>query len=291
MKNNTVCLSVDESRRRFIRDFLAFTGWSFLGAAELVRSSPLSIAGDPNNADKAWGGIKGRILFDGTPPERKEVDLGKTNLGANDLTWFKSTGPILNEEWVVDPKSKAVQWVVVWLLPEDPKGTLLVHDSRKVIKEKEKAVIVDQAPKGYVPHTVALRTGQDLVMKNTGPVAHVFQMGEGSNNPGFNRAMPPQSEIKVPDLKAERHALQVGCPPHPWERMWLKIFDHPYFAVTKPDGSFEIPLAPAGKNRLVVWHEAIGYKGGKDGRNGSVITIEGGAVTDLGTITIKPVAS
>jgi hypothetical protein len=55
------------------------------------------------------------------------------------------------------------------------------------------------------------------------------------------------------------------------------------------DGTFEIPLAPAGANRLVVWHEAIGFRNGREGRNGAPVKIEGAAVTDLGDITIKPV--
>jgi hypothetical protein len=216
------------------------------------------------------------------------VDLDKAGLAPADLAWFKSAGPVLNEEWVVDPKTKAVQWVFVWLLPEDPKGAHTVHESLRAVPDKQKVVAVDQLPTGYAPHAVALRAGQSLLMKNTGPVGHVFNLPEGSNNPGFNVAMPPNSEKLVPDLKAERSATQINCPPHPWERMWLRVFDHPYFAVTKADGTFELPLAPAGKCRLVVWHEAIGFKGGKEGRTGAVIAVEGAAVTDLGDITIKP---
>ena len=37
------------------------------------------------------------------------------------------------------------------------------------------------------------------------------------------------------------------------------IFDHPFFAVTGPDGSFEIKGVPAGDQNVVVWQEKIGY--------------------------------
>jgi hypothetical protein len=45
---------------------------------------------------------------------------------------------------------------------------------------------------------------------------------------------------------------------HPWPRAYLAVFDHPYFAVTKPDGSFAIDGVPAGKYTLTAWHERTG---------------------------------
>ncbi len=45
---------------------------------------------------------------------------------------------------------------------------------------------------------------------------------------------------------------------HPWPRAYLAVFDHPYFAVTKPDGSFTIDGVPPGTYTLVTWHERTG---------------------------------
>jgi hypothetical protein len=36
------------------------------------------------------------------------------------------------------------------------------------------------------------------------------------------------------------------------------VLDHPYFAVTKPDGSFSIPNLPPGTYKLAAWHERLG---------------------------------
>jgi hypothetical protein len=33
------------------------------------------------------------------------------------------------------------------------------------------------------------------------------------------------------------------------------VFDHPYFAITAPNGTFRIDGVPAGRYRLKVWHE------------------------------------
>ena len=63
------------------------------------------------------------------------------------------------------------------------------------------------------------------------------------------------------------------------------------FAVTDADGKFEIKLAPAGNCRLVVWQESIGYRGGAEGRKGTVITVKGGTSIDVGKLELKSVKS
>ena len=45
---------------------------------------------------------------------------------------------------------------------------------------------------------------------------------------------------------------------HAWPRAYVAVFDHPYFAVTKADGTFAIDGVPPGKYTLVAWHERTG---------------------------------
>ena len=286
-----------DQRRKFMKEMAALTGLAMVSSAELVRAAPVSITGDQESKDMNWGSIKGRLLYDGKIPERKEVDLDKIELSPTDLEWFRSMGPILNEDWVVEKKNKAVQWVYVWLIPEDvlidgkrnkkAKKTLEIHKDLKDIPVDKKIVHVDQNPQGYVPHAVAMREGMKLNMRNIGPVPHVFKFS-GFVNEEFTKAMPPKKEILIEGLKTERGANQVSCPPHPWEKMWLRIFNHPYYAVTDKHGNFEIKNAPAGKCRIVVWQETMGFKSkGRLAKYGDVIEIEGGAMKNLGDIKIK----
>jgi hypothetical protein len=284
-----------EQRRKFLKEMTALTGFAMITNAELCRAAPLPPTGDPENNDPSWGAIKGQLVLDGDIPERTEVDLEAQKIAGKDLEWFKSMGPILNEDWVVNKENKGVRWVIVWLLPEKaidrklkPAPKLAVHPKLKVIPADKKFVTIDQLPEGYSKHAVAIREGMGLKMVNSGPVQHAFHL-IGFKNEERNIAMPPKTEIEVKDLKAERNSLTntVNCPPHPWERMWLKIFNHPYYAVTDKDGKFEIKNAPAGKCRLVVWQESIGFKGGRKGRYGEVIDIKGAAQVDLGKIKLK----
>jgi hypothetical protein len=53
--------------------------------------------------------------------------------------------------------------------------------------------------------------------------------------------------------------MSVSCSIHPWMSAWLLARDDGYFAVTNPDGTFEIKDLPAGQPvELQVWHEAKG---------------------------------
>ena len=47
---------------------------------------------------------------------------------------------------------------------------------------------------------------------------------------------------------------------HGWMSAYVHIFDHPYFAVTGPDGRFEIDGLPAGSYTLAAWHEKLGRR-------------------------------
>ena len=66
----------------------------------------------------------------------------------------------------------------------------------------------------------------------------------------------------------------------------MRIFDHPYYAVTDEDGKFEIKDAPAGNYRIVYWHENVGFKGGKDGRFGEPVAIP---ANNKGPLQLPPV--
>ena len=39
---------------------------------------------------------------------------------------------------------------------------------------------------------------------------------------------------------------------------WVMVFEHPYFSVTKPDGTYELPELPPGTYTFRAWHEKLG---------------------------------
>ncbi|HMC89692.1 MAG TPA: hypothetical protein VKI17_09090, partial [Gemmataceae bacterium] len=52
--------------------------------------------------------------------------------------------------------------------------------------------------------------------------------------------------------------LSVNCDIHKWMTAKVAVFDHPYYAVTQADGSYEIKNVPAGVELIVChWHESM----------------------------------
>jgi plastocyanin len=228
-----------------------------------------------------WGTVKGQMVFGGaTVPEPRPIDIGNDN---KDKQHCLSQGPLFSEEWVINKQNKGVRWAFVWLAPAKTDETLPVHPSLKEIGKKE--VAIDQPACKFIPHALALRQGQTLVAKNSASVSHNINW-TGLKNPGGNVILPPGQSHAIANLVADRFPVKLACNIHPWMSAWVRVFDHPYFAVTDANGKFEIKLAPAGNYHLVSWQEAVGY--GPGGRQGVPVTIKGGADTDVGKLELTP---
>jgi plastocyanin len=232
--------------------------------------------------DGGWGTIKGRVVWGPKEiPERTPIDAVKNNA---DKAHCLKDGPVLSEQWVVNPKTRGLQWTFVWLINEDPKNKapLPIHPSLKEVK-KEK-VDVDQPVCAFIPHALAVREGQNVVAKNSSPVTHNIKW-TGAKNQG-NVNLPPGASFEIKDLKAERLPMQIECNIHPWMNGRVGIFDHPYFALTDENGNFVIKNAPAGKFRVVFYNNS--YNGGAPGRNGVEVAIPPDGTLDMGEVTFNP---
>jgi hypothetical protein len=249
-----------------------FAAWGLIG----VLSSPNAAALGAVAQDE-WGTIRGQVVFAGDKlPEPAKLDVNK------DQDHCLDKGPLMSEDWVINPKNKGVQWVVVFL--KAPKGQPLpVHPSLK--QPAEKQAVLDQPRCAFVPHVLAMREDQELLAKNPAPVAHnVVITGFGNTH---NRQIPSQKSETF-KLVAEDRAIALSCGAHPWMKGWLWVLDHPYFTVTDADGNFEIKNAPAGDRNIVLWHEKVGWVDRASGKNGKKIEVKSAGVTDLGKIEIKP---
>jgi len=232
-----------------------------------------------DNDASEWGTLKGRIVFAGDAiPQPKQIDVNK------DPAACLAKGPLFSEELVINPKNRGVRWVFVWLTPEPGKKPLKIHP--RLVQVKEKKVTIDQPCCQFVPHALALREGQDLVAKNSAGIAHnIHWTGNPLKNPGGNVIVPAKQEFVIQGLLADNRApVLISCDIHGWMKAYARVFDHPYFAVTDADGSFEIKNAPAGKFRMVVWHDT-GW--GRGLRDGTPVVIKGNGITDLGEVKLE----
>jgi hypothetical protein len=269
-----------------MRSFLALSLLTSLTACVLLITLSSSAA-PAIDKPEPWGTIKGRVVWDEKKlPEPKEITITKD---IKALTACLKDGKLFAEEWVVNKDDRGVRWVFVWLAPNPAENgakptPLPVHPDFKEIKDKE--VVIDVSCCWFEPHAVALRKGQTLIANNSSTVAHNYNLNGPPEGSGANILLPPGKKRELGDLTPTRMPYQLSCNIHPWMKAWVRVFDHPYFAVTNASGKFEIKNAPAGDFRLYVWHEETGWlnKGGKDGQP---ITIKAGETKVLTDVDVK----
>ena len=219
-----------------------------------------------------WGNLKGKVVFGGDALKSETVKIDK------DQDHCLSKGEIPSEKLVVDPASKGVRWVMVWLVDsKDPKAALPVHPSLKETADKE--VMVDQPCCKFEPHVLALREGQTLVAKNSSPIPHNVNLVSTGKNPSKTEIIPPGRAVKVDGWVAAPSPTLIKCDIHPWMMGYIRVFNHPYFAVTNEKGEFEIKNAPVGNFNLVVWQEEAGWVTGD--RKGTPVTIKADGGTPI----------
>jgi hypothetical protein len=239
-----------------------------IAAAGLALTPQLGDAVPDRPNKSPWGTVRGQITWGGNVIP-KQTPLKVTR----DREHCLAAGPILSEDYVVNPKNKGIRWVIVFLAPEGQKA-LPIHPDLK--KPKSDKVSLTIKPGRFAPHVLLLRQEQSLRVTNPGPIAYNAQWcGMGPRAQSGNVLIPAGREHVIGHLKPERLFIWMRDAIHPWMKAWIKVFDHPYYAVTDVDGKFTIPKAPAGKYRLVTWQESLGW--GPGGKAGVAVEIQRGA--------------
>jgi hypothetical protein len=240
----------------------------------------------PAQAQNGWGTVTGQVVFgEKAIPKNEKAKVDK------DMAHCLSKGDILKNELVVNPKPPhGIRWALVWLTGVDDLKSTKAIPTHQALKKMDKEVSIDQPCCVFEPRVLGMREGQDLVIKNSAPIAHNSAMNGGLIGPNINPLIPAGGKFTVENMKARYMPLVYSCSIHSWMKGYIGVFKHPYFAVTDKDGKFTIKNAPAGKYRLMVWHEQgwviINPKDPLD--RGKVITIKADGTTDVGKISFVP---
>lgn len=209
----------------------------FAAAAALLLSAAAQAAD--------WGTLKGRFVYDGTPPKPQAIDTGKEPACAKHK--------VVVEELVVNPENHGIANVVIFV------STKKVKEHPDYKKTANDTVAIDNNGCRFEPHIVPLRLTQSLAIKNSDPFSHnsnLAPLGDRSENP----VLTPDSEYKYGKFKkAQKAPVPVACNIHPWMKGYIVVKDNPYVAVTDKDGYFELKDLPAEKLEFTVWQEKSGY--------------------------------
>ncbi|MEO6436147.1 MAG: hypothetical protein ABIP55_10350 [Tepidisphaeraceae bacterium] len=188
--------------------------------------------------------ITGKVTLEGKAPEQKEIDMS----GVKECAALHAD-PITEQAIVADDKGNLANVIVAIKkaegqdLPGDPPA---------------EPATLDQKGCMYEPHVLVMMAGQEFIVRNDDPFLHNVH-SLATVNPAFNFGQPNKDEgKKVDPLKAEEY-FPVKCDVHPWMRAYVGVFEHPYFAVTKEDGTFAIKAdaLPDGEYTLTFWHEKL----------------------------------
>ncbi len=103
----------------------------------------------------------------------------------------------------------------------------------------------------YEPHILLVPLQATLTVRDSDPVLHTVQMtGSADYNLPFVLA---GQEATRPMTREGKVSLR--CNVHVWMNGEMMVAPHPYYAVTDPEGNFELTQVPPGDYEIVAWHE------------------------------------
>jgi hypothetical protein len=191
------------------------------------------------------GSITGKVTFDGTPPPAEKI---KTAADPK----CQAMHPQGLEKQTVQVQDGGLAHVFVYVKSG-------VSGSYPPPSEP---VLLDQQGCTYHPHVIGVQANQPIKIRNSDDTLHNIHPRPTINSE-FNIGQPRKGMESTRTFEKQEIMIPVGCDVHPWMRSYISVVDHPFFAVTKDDGSFEIKGLPAGEYEVEAYHEKLKTASGK----------------------------
>lgn len=192
------------------------------------------------------GVVSGKATFAGNAPKPRPVNMGTDPLCAKVATGITS-------ERLLVGAGGGLQNVFVYV--KDGLG------GRKYPAPKT-PVNLDQKACRYIPHVFGIQVGQPLRVTNSDDTLHnVHWVPKVNDEVNFSqpRKTPPVTKtFPKPEI-----GVIIRCDVHGWMNGYAAVVEHPFYAVTGADGSFQIKGLPAGSYTVEAWHEMLGTQTGK----------------------------
>jgi hypothetical protein len=185
--------------------------------------------------------VTGTINVTGTIPMLRRLDMS-----ADPVCIQLNVKPRLDDLLVKDNK---VQNAFVYLKSE------FLNAHRFAAPDSD--VVLVQRNCYFSPRVLGVRAGQSLQIINSDPTVHNVHPTP-KFNPEWNQTHPPDAPPIVKTFSRAEVLIPFKDNQHPWEKAYVAVMAHPFFAVSDESGRFEIRGLPPGTYTLVVWHERLG---------------------------------
>jgi plastocyanin len=211
------------------------------------------------------GDLTGTITLKGTPPPERELTPIRDNPDCSAMY----PGALPKTKFFVVGSGGELADVIVYLkgVPSASTGA------------SAPPVTLDQKGCLYSPQILAVQTGQKVIVKNSDPCVHNVHTTPTANPEANQVQMPNGADLTFTFDKPEPF-LKFKCDVHPWMFAWVSVFDHPYFAVSGPDGKFTIKNVPPGKYTIEAAHR-------KAGKQSAEIEVKDSGATQDFTFEVK----
>jgi plastocyanin len=188
------------------------------------------------------GTLTGTIKFSGRKPTRKLIDMSE------DPACVEAHHGKAYDESVEVNANGTLANVFIYLKSGLEGKTFAVPAT---------PVVIDQKGCWFHPRVMGIQTGQTLQVINSDPVTHnihpLAQINREWNHSQGEGDAPLARKFIKPEVM-----IRVKCNIHSWMRAFIGVVEHPYFAVTGQDGTFEIGNIPPGDYVVEAWQEKLG---------------------------------
>jgi plastocyanin len=190
--------------------------------------------------------IRGRVVFKGPRPARLALRIDE------DPACQKLNRGRLLDESVLVKSGGALANVFVYVKTG-------LEGKKFAPPPPGEIVTIDQKSCRFDPHVLGVRVGQTLRITNSDPVTHNIHP-QPTQNREWNQSQEPGAAALERKFVRPEIMMRVKCNVHAWMRAYVSAMDHPYFAVTGEDGSFEIAGLPPGDYAIEARHEKLGQQ-------------------------------
>lgn len=212
-------------------------------AAKPAASTATASAPAPAAAAPAAGGatIAGKVSFTGTAPAKEQIKMD-----ADAYCKGAHSEPVYTQEVVVNTNG-TLQWVLVYV-KEGVTGSY---------PPPATPVTLDQRGCEYHPHIFGIQAGQSLKIVNSDGTLHNIH-ALPKVNAEFNIGQPFQKMETLKKFDKAEVPVRFKCDVHKWMGAYCGVFNHPFFATTNDQGTFEIKNLPPGNYVIEAWQEKYG---------------------------------